>query len=126
MPSRADCWASASWVRQGVVFIEVAVNGVEPVDRGAQHLLHGSGHDARHVLHKADPASGGSAKQDQKDGGRNNDTHAHPIFFQIFFQRMFTPCSFSIFPSLHRGRPITLKKSPSMCSTKSAPLPWAP
>ena len=42
---------------------------------------------------------------------------------QIILQRIGTPFFDNICPSLQTGRPITLKKSPSMARTNSAPLP---
>ena len=57
----------------------------------------------------------------QRDEHYGEDDHAEPyaVFLKIFFQSSFTPNLPSILPSLHSGRPITLKKSPLMPSTKS-------
>ncbi|MBO6065844.1 MAG: UvrD-helicase domain-containing protein, partial [Lachnospiraceae bacterium] len=50
-----------------------------------------------------------SAEPDNERGGGHDDADPQAVFSQIFLQRSSTPSSFSMSPSLHRGRPMTLK-----------------
>ena len=112
---------------QGIVTVQIAVDAVKPVDRRADDLLHRREQNAGRVLHRADTAAAGRGAQgDQQYDGQHQDGHADAVFLQILFQSSSTPCFFSISPSRHSGRPITLKKSPSMPRTNSAALPCAP
>ena len=61
----------------------------------------------------------GDDDDDDDDDGDDDDAEPYAVFLQIFLQSSFTPTSASILPSLHKGRPMTLKKSPVMPSTKS-------
>ena len=109
---------------QGVVFINLTVHAVKPVDGGTQNLLDGGLKNARHVLHEADaPVARGGAESNDERGGGHNDTHPQTVLFQIILQSSSTPCAFSISPSLHSGRPMTLKKSPSIPSAKREAFP---
>ena len=95
-----------------VIFVQVAVYALEPLGKGADHLLYGSLDRTAHVLDK----SGVALEQvcscsDDESYDKHDDAQLYSVFLQILFniQSSRTPIVFSIFPSLHSGRPITLK-----------------
>ena len=104
-----------------------ASGAVEEVDGGADDLLYRRDQHARGVVQQTDVAAArGGAEADQQHDREHQHGYADPVCLQIVFHSSSTPCNFSICPSRHSGRPITLKKSPSMPRTNSAALPCAP
>ena len=103
-----------------LILEQIAVGAVQPVRHRGGRLADGLAHRDYGVRQKVrlsahDPPR---EQRDEQDGD-DDDAEPYAVFLQIFLQSSFTPTSASILPSLHKGRPMTLKKSPVMPSTKS-------
>ena len=95
-----------------VVFINVAVDALEPLRRDGRGLLQRRAHDAVEIREESRLAAERPGDQREHEHDRDHDrADARAFLFQIRFpvQSSSTPSSFSSCPSLHSGRPITLK-----------------
>ena len=95
-----------------VIVVKISVKALQPVGNGAYHALHRCFDRARHILYKSCVSL---EKIGCRPGDERYDEHdnaeLYSVFLKIIFyvQKRCTPISSSIWPSLHSGRPITLK-----------------
>ena len=95
-----------------VIFINVAVDALEPLRRDGRGLLQRRAHDAVEIREESRLAAERPGDQREHEHDRDHDrADARAFLFQIRFpvQSSSTPSSFSSCPNLHNGRPITLK-----------------
>ena len=95
-----------------VIFINVAVDALEPLRRDGRGLLQRRAHDAVEIREKSRLAAERPGDEREHEHDRKHDrADARTFFLQICFpvQSSSTPSSFSSCPSRHSGRPMTLK-----------------
>ena len=95
-----------------VIFINVAVDALEPLRRDGRGLLQRRAHDAVEIREESRLAAERPGDQREHEHDRDHDrADTRAFLFQIRFpvQSSSTPSSFNSCPSLHSGRPITLK-----------------
>ena len=124
---------------QRLYVLEPLAHGAEPPTDSGAHRPEGGGNDASGVLEKAGLGAESGGHTQQHRHHRHRRQHHDAVFLEkilhtfdsllqsnAHYASSVTPNSASIRLSNTTGRPMTLKKSPSMRSTSSAPCPCTP